>query len=148
MRHLLKTKCIDSRANVHILASTSVSFTLPMVQVLNLALVETKRITVYYSKIAIHLADPLCFAVFTTINFNDSSTWCRHLFVVNLSFLFSLIKFNSKLFTFSVCFRTPSYTLFAFPFHPFLSYCRSLANRKRGDEVRPFYFPVHFLNYV
>jgi hypothetical protein len=47
MGHLLKIKFVDSRANVHILASTNVSFTLTMVQVPNLALyVETKRITV------------------------------------------------------------------------------------------------------
>jgi hypothetical protein len=46
MGHLLKTKCIDSRVNVHILASTSVSLTLTTVQVSNLALTHTKRITV------------------------------------------------------------------------------------------------------
>jgi hypothetical protein len=47
MGHLLKIKCVDSKANVHIIASTSVSFTLITVHVPNLALVETKRITVW-----------------------------------------------------------------------------------------------------
>jgi hypothetical protein len=37
----------DSRVNVHILASTSVPFTLTTVQVPNLALSHTKRITVW-----------------------------------------------------------------------------------------------------
>ncbi len=48
MGHLLKIKCVDSRVNVHILASTSVPFTLSTVQVPNLALTHTKRITVRY----------------------------------------------------------------------------------------------------
>jgi len=47
MGHLLKIKCVDSRVNVHILASTSVPFTLTTVQLPNLALTHTKRITVY-----------------------------------------------------------------------------------------------------
>jgi hypothetical protein len=47
MGHLLKIKCVDSRVNVHILSSTSVPFTLTTVQVPNLALKQTKRITVY-----------------------------------------------------------------------------------------------------
>jgi hypothetical protein len=47
MGHFLKIKCVDSRMNVHILASTSVTFTLTTVQVPNLALTHTKRITVY-----------------------------------------------------------------------------------------------------
>ena len=47
MEHLLKIKCVDLRGNVHILASTSVPFTLTTVQVPNLALTHTKRITVY-----------------------------------------------------------------------------------------------------
>jgi hypothetical protein len=46
MGHLLKIKCVDSRVNVHILAATSVQFTLSTVQVPNLALTHTKRITV------------------------------------------------------------------------------------------------------
>ncbi len=46
MGHLLKIKCVDSRVNVHILDSTSVPFTLTMVQVPNIALTHTKRITV------------------------------------------------------------------------------------------------------
>jgi hypothetical protein len=46
MGHLLKIKCVDSRVNVHTLATTSVPFTLTMVQVPNLALTHTKRITV------------------------------------------------------------------------------------------------------
>jgi hypothetical protein len=37
MGHLLKIKCVDSKGNVHILASTSVSFTVTTVQVPNLA---------------------------------------------------------------------------------------------------------------
>ncbi len=44
---LLKIKCVDSRLNVHILASTGVPFTLTTVQVPNLALTHKKRITVY-----------------------------------------------------------------------------------------------------
>jgi hypothetical protein len=36
MGHLLKIKCVDSRVNVHNLASTSVPFTLTTVQVPNL----------------------------------------------------------------------------------------------------------------
>jgi hypothetical protein len=47
MGYFLKIKCVDSRVNVHILASTSVSFTLTTVQAPNLALTHTKRITVY-----------------------------------------------------------------------------------------------------
>jgi hypothetical protein len=47
MRHLLKIKCVDSRVNVHILVSTSITFTLTTVQVLNLALTYTKWITVW-----------------------------------------------------------------------------------------------------
>jgi hypothetical protein len=46
MGHLLKIKCVDSRVKVHILASTSVPFTLMTVQVPNVALTHTKRITV------------------------------------------------------------------------------------------------------
>ncbi len=46
MGHLLKIQCVDSRVNVHILASTSVPFTLTAVQVPNLALTHTKRIAV------------------------------------------------------------------------------------------------------
>jgi hypothetical protein len=38
MGHLLKIKCLDSRVNVRILASSSVPFTLTTVQVPNLAL--------------------------------------------------------------------------------------------------------------
>jgi hypothetical protein len=47
MGHLLKIKCVDSRVNVHILASVSVPYTLTSVQVPNLALTHTKWITVY-----------------------------------------------------------------------------------------------------
>ncbi len=43
MEHLLKIKCV----NVHIKAATNVTFTLTTVQVLNLALTHTKRITVW-----------------------------------------------------------------------------------------------------
>jgi hypothetical protein len=46
MGHLLKIKCVDSRVNVNILASTSVPFTLSTAQVPNLALTHTKWITV------------------------------------------------------------------------------------------------------
>ncbi len=46
MGHFLKKKCVDSKVNVHILASTSVPFTLTTVQVPNLALTHMKRITV------------------------------------------------------------------------------------------------------
>ncbi len=42
----MRKKCIQSRVNVYILASTSVLFTLTTVHVLNLALTDTKRITV------------------------------------------------------------------------------------------------------
>ncbi len=45
----MKIKCVDSRVNVHDLSSTSVPFTLTTVQVLNLALTQKKRITVYDS---------------------------------------------------------------------------------------------------
>ncbi len=49
MGHFLKIKCEDSRMNVHIFYSTSVpAFTLPMVQLPNVALTYTKRITVLY----------------------------------------------------------------------------------------------------
>ncbi len=43
MGHLLKIKCVDSRVNVHIFASTTVSFKITTVQVPNLALTHTKR---------------------------------------------------------------------------------------------------------
>jgi hypothetical protein len=46
MGHLLTIKCVDSRVNVHILALTSVLVTLTTVQVPNLALTHTKRLTV------------------------------------------------------------------------------------------------------
>jgi len=42
----LKIKCVDSRVNVHILASTSGSFTHTTVQVPNSALTHMKQITV------------------------------------------------------------------------------------------------------
>jgi hypothetical protein len=45
---LLKIKYEDSMVNVHILASTSVPLTLTTVQVSNLALTHTKRITVCF----------------------------------------------------------------------------------------------------
>jgi hypothetical protein len=44
---LIEDKCVDSRLNVHILSSTRDPFTLTTVQVPNLALTHTKRITVY-----------------------------------------------------------------------------------------------------
>ncbi len=44
---LVEDKCVVSRMNVHILASTSVPLTLTMVQVPNLALIHTERITVW-----------------------------------------------------------------------------------------------------
>ncbi len=46
MGHKLNIKCVDSRVNVNIVASTSVPFTLTTVQVPNLALTLTRRITV------------------------------------------------------------------------------------------------------
>jgi hypothetical protein len=46
MGHLLNINCVDSMVNTHILATTSVPFTLTPVQVPNLALTYTKRITV------------------------------------------------------------------------------------------------------
>ncbi len=42
-----KIKCVDSRVNVNIVASTSVPFTLTTVQVPNFALTPTRRITLY-----------------------------------------------------------------------------------------------------
>jgi hypothetical protein len=42
----LKIKCVDSRVNVHVLDSTSVLIILRTVQVPNIALTHTKRITV------------------------------------------------------------------------------------------------------
>ncbi len=47
MGHLLEIKCVDSRVNVNILASISVQFTPTTVQVPNLTLTHTKRITVW-----------------------------------------------------------------------------------------------------
>ncbi len=46
MGHMLKIKCVDSRVNVNILASTSVPFTLTTVQVPHLALTHRRWITV------------------------------------------------------------------------------------------------------
>jgi hypothetical protein len=46
----LKIKCVDSRVNVHNLASTSVPVTLTTVQVPNLALTHKKWVTVYNAK--------------------------------------------------------------------------------------------------
>jgi hypothetical protein len=43
----LKIKCVDSRVNVNIFASTSVPFILTTVQVPNLALTHKKWITVW-----------------------------------------------------------------------------------------------------
>ncbi len=60
MGHLLKIKCVDSRVNVHILASTSVPFTLTTVQVQNLAITHKKRITVHFrenAKFLVVIAD-------------------------------------------------------------------------------------------
>jgi hypothetical protein len=48
MGHMLKIKCVDSKVNVKILGSTSVPFTLTTVQVPNLALTHTRRITVHH----------------------------------------------------------------------------------------------------
>ncbi len=45
----MKIKCVDSRVNVNILASTSVPFILTTVQVPNLALTHKKWITVYFA---------------------------------------------------------------------------------------------------
>jgi hypothetical protein len=58
-RHVCESidKCVDSRANVHISASTSVPFTLTMVQVPNLALTPMKRITVYKSDLTDYLLE-------------------------------------------------------------------------------------------
>ncbi len=42
---LVEIKCVDSSVNVHILAPTSVPFTLSTVRVPNLALTHTKLIT-------------------------------------------------------------------------------------------------------
>jgi hypothetical protein len=66
MGHLLKIKCVDSRVNAHILASTkSPIYT---VQVPNLALIHTKRITVCMHLIACFLCvghsfamSPICY---------------------------------------------------------------------------------------
>ncbi len=51
---LLKIKCVDSRLNVHILASESVPFILKTVQVPNLALTHTKQITVFLSVLVVY----------------------------------------------------------------------------------------------
>ncbi len=50
-------KCIDSRENVHVSASTNVPFTLKKVQVPNLPLTHTKRITVYKSDLTDYLLE-------------------------------------------------------------------------------------------
>ncbi len=50
MGHLFKIKCVDSGVNVHILASTSVPFKFTTVQVPNLSLTHTKRITVWLAQ--------------------------------------------------------------------------------------------------
>jgi hypothetical protein len=47
MRHLLKLKCAHSPLNLRILSATSVPFTLTTVQVPNLELTHTKRITAW-----------------------------------------------------------------------------------------------------
>ncbi len=52
MGHFLKLKCAHSPLNLRILSSTSVLFTLMTVQVPNLALTHTKRITVYVAWLA------------------------------------------------------------------------------------------------
>jgi hypothetical protein len=65
MGHLLKIKCVDSWVNVHILASTSVPFTLTMVQVPNLALTHTRRITVW----------PLSLCVLCDTGYNEPATY-------------------------------------------------------------------------
>jgi hypothetical protein len=57
MGHLLKTKCVDSRENMQILASTSVPFALTMVHVPNLALTLTKQIIVYKSDLTDYLME-------------------------------------------------------------------------------------------
>ncbi len=58
MGHLLKIKCVDSRVNVHILASTSVPLTLTTAQVPNLALTHKKRITVHNDDLNCSLVYP------------------------------------------------------------------------------------------
>ncbi len=45
----MKKKCVDSRENVNILASTSVPFILTTVKVPNLALTHKKWITVWHA---------------------------------------------------------------------------------------------------
>jgi hypothetical protein len=59
MGHLLKLKCVDSRVNVLIFASTSASFTLTTVQVPNLALTHTKRIKNNYCFRLWHITDSI-----------------------------------------------------------------------------------------
>ncbi len=51
MKQLLKQKCAHSSLNLRILSSTSVPFTLPTVQVPNLALTHTKWITVHGAQV-------------------------------------------------------------------------------------------------
>jgi hypothetical protein len=50
MGHLLKLKCAHSPLNLRILSPTNVPFTLTTLQVPNLALTHTKRITVWSGK--------------------------------------------------------------------------------------------------
>ncbi len=50
----MKIKSVDSRENMHIFAATSVAFTLSTVQVPNLVLTHTKRITVYPKLLTLH----------------------------------------------------------------------------------------------
>ncbi len=55
MGNLSKINFLDSRMNAHILASTSVRFKLKTMQVPNLALTHTKRITVFASAVILYI---------------------------------------------------------------------------------------------
>jgi hypothetical protein len=81
MRHLLKRKCVDSRVNVLILASTSVPFTLTMVQVPDLALSHKKRITVQGAKVGKHIDHNCTLHVllthFSSVEDNFDNTGCQ-----------------------------------------------------------------------
>ena len=92
MGHLLKIKCVDSRVNAHILASTkSPIYT---VQVPNLALIHTKRITVCMHLIACFLCvghsfamSPICYFFFKDVWIlsHRQETLSRNVFIVLLS---------------------------------------------------------------
>ncbi len=125
MGHLLKIKCVDSRVNVHILASTSGSFTHTTVQVANSALTHTKQITVPFP----FDVDGCCTVQYSTIQYSTVQ--------------YSTVKYST------VKYSTEQYNIFtereegdeANTFFPVWEPCLHFTVIMRGSHIRHFRTP-------